>query len=93
MYLVLYRRLPKNQVSLIVVLSVMYGGGFLSSQIFPQIENHQRHQQAVMHLQNLTTFHSLSIIINVDNQNLILLLRRYEESTNIKLELVIQSPR
>ena len=91
MYLVLYRRLPKNQVSLIVVLSVM-GEVFLSSQIFPQIENHQRHQQAVMHLQNLTTFHSLSIIINVDNQNLILL-RRHEESTNIKLELVIQSPR
>ena len=46
MYLVLYRRLPKNQVSLIVVLSVMYGGGFLSSQIFPQIENHQRHQRS-----------------------------------------------
>ena len=92
MYLVIYRRLPKNQVSLIVVLSFMYGGGFLSSQIFPQIENHHRHQQAVMHLQNLTTFHSLSIIINVDNQNLIPL-RRHEESTNIKLELVIQSPR
>ena len=81
MYLVLYRRLPKNHVSSIVVLSVM-GEVFLSSQIFPQIENHQRHQQAVMHLQNLTTFHSLSIIIiNVDNQNLILLRRKYQYQT------------
>ena len=63
MYLVLYRRLPKNQVSLIVVLSVMYGGGFLSSQIFPQIENQQRHQQAVMHHKIFESY-NFSLFIN-----------------------------
>ena len=89
MYLVLYRRLPKNQVSLIVVLTVMYGGGFLSSQIFPQIEKHQRHQQAVMHhkiLQLFTLYQLLSMLTTKISFY-------YEESTNIKLELVIQSPR